>query len=86
MKTLVIPVETENEINISEISSCFCGLIIGYLGTKPVGYINYYDYEWYLRNRIDDEDCVCSENNLLDLIRRLISNKSCDNFKVIEFS
>lgn len=85
MKTLAIPVKKDSEINISEINDCFYGLIIGYLGTKPVGYINYCEYEWYFRNRIDDGDCICAEDHLLDLIKRLVSDKSCDNFKVIEF-
>lgn len=85
MKTLVIPVGNENEINISEIDDYFCGLIIGYLGTKPIGYISYYDHDWYFRNDIDDDDYVYEDDHLLLLIKYLVSNKICDNFKVIEF-
>lgn len=85
MKTLIIPVADSNKIDISEINRDFHGLIIGYLENKPIGYVVYYDSEWYFRNSIDEEDCCHTEDYPIDLIKYLISNRICDNFKVIEF-
>lgn len=85
MKTLAIPVEDTNKIDISEINRDFHGLIIGYLENKPVGYMTYYDSEWCFRNSINEEDGCYSEEYPIDLVKYLISEKVCDNFKVIEF-
>lgn len=85
MKTLAIPIEDANKIDISKINSDFHGLIIGYLENKPIGYITYYDFVWYFRDDINEDDYCHVGNHPIDLVKYLTSNRICDNFKVIEF-
>lgn len=87
MKNLVIPAKSKNEITISEICSDFNGLVIGYKGDKPIGYIQFYSNSWYFLTSIDSEDTNFEYYNasLISLINVLVEDNKCTNFKVIEF-
>ena len=87
MKDLHFPVPSEQYVDLSEITPKFKGLIIGYKETKAVGCIYYYDDSWRFIQDIDFSylPSYC-EDNILDLVRRLINNDICINFKVIEFA
>lgn len=85
MKELRIPVATENVVDLSEITTDFNGIIIGYKNNKPKGYIAYYD-DWYYNIDIEFSSFTNTfASTLLELISKLIKDGYCDSFKVIEF-
>lgn len=87
MKDLIIPNKIENAVNLSEISYDFNGLVIGYKNNKAVGYIRREEDFWELHNSAywESEDIAYAETLNL-LIDKLVDDRICTNFKVIEFS
>lgn len=87
MKNLMIPVVTEDFIDLAIIYPDYPGIIICYNNKKPVGHIVYED-EWTYCDTIfvsDSTSSPVSFNSLIQLIFHLIKNKECDSFKVIEY-
>lgn len=89
MKDLIIPNKSNESINLSEISQHFNGIIIGYNGSKAVGYIQYMaDDECYvLFKSISNEVTfqISEDSTLVEFINYLIDQHICTSFKVIEF-
>lgn len=85
MKELRIPVPSDQAVDLSAITQDFKGIIIGYKGDKPIGYVQYSDGDWYFVVDIDSEGSICDEGNLLELIEYLIRQNICNHFKVLEF-
>lgn len=94
MKDLYIPKnDIEDSIHISYINNCFNGLIIPYKNNTPVGYIVWYDGDWYLYGSTMIESdpmkyingkCYMNES-LIHLCDEMLKDKTATNFKVIEF-
>lgn len=85
MKDLIIPTPSEDRVNISLINQDFKGIIIAYKGDKAVGYIQYYDSNWYIISNIDWDSSIAYDHTLLGLVTSLVNSKKCTHFKVIEF-
>lgn len=89
MKDLIIPNKSNESINLSEISQHFNGIIIGYNGSKAVGYIQYIDNDdcYILLQSINDNDFLLNseDETIAGIINYLIDQKICTSFKVIEF-
>lgn len=86
MKDLRLPIKSDSVMDLSEITSDFSGIIIGYKSNKPVGQILYYDGTWYFHTNINwDNYTSIQEYSLPELISRLIKDNKCNSFKVIEF-
>lgn len=91
MKDIIITDPQSNTITAEAINTYTRGLIIGYAGTNPIGYITYdNEYEgWAWHQTID-----ASPNNALavnreilpDLIKTILSFGKVNSFKLIEFS
>lgn len=86
MKELRIPVQSDDYVDLSEITMYFSGIIVGYNNNKAVGYIQYSDGAWCFLKGIGWEDEEDSSESLFDLIADLVKSKKCNNFKVIEFA
>ena len=85
MKELRIPVCTENQIDCSEITSEFPGIVICYLNNKPSGFIFWYDYTFWFSNSIDTDDVFKLDDTIIKSVQEAIDKKYADSFKVIEF-
>lgn len=92
MKDLIIPNKVENAINLSEITEDFKGIIIAYNNDKAIGYIGCSDgewgthnYTWGLMSSVLVYDYSYEEDSLNNLINKLLKDRICTNFKVIEF-
>ena len=86
MKDLRLPIKSDSVMDLSEITSVFSGIIIGYKSNKPVGQILYYDEAWYFVIDIDwDSYSTILESSIYELVSKLIKDNKCDSFKVIEF-
>lgn len=89
MKDLIIPNRSNGSINLSEINQYFHGLIIGYNGSKAVGYIQYIANDGYyvLFKGINSHNFLPNSKDsiLVGMINYLIDKHICTSFKVIEF-
>lgn len=86
MKDLIIPVPSENQVDVSQINPDFKGIIIAYKGDKAVGYIQYCNGSWYIMTDIDMDGNMDYDDTPLGLITSLVASKKCTHFKVIEFA
>lgn len=86
MKELRIPVPSNNTVDLSAIDNNFKGIIIGYKGEQPVGFIQFSNGDWYFIVDIDAEGYANWDEQLLSLIECLIEKNICSCFKVIEFA
>ena len=89
MKDLIIPNKSNEVVNLSEINQYFKGIIIGYNGSKAIGYIQYVSNDDYytLFTSINDDDFLpnSEDETIAGIINYLIDQKICTSFKVIEF-
>lgn len=86
IKDLHIPVESTETVDLAAITPSYKGIILGCKDDNHIGYIQYYDGEWYFMNGSDFESSVVSEESLFTLVGTLVSKRICSSFKVVEFS
>ncbi len=87
MRDIKLPETSDKSIDISAIDTNTEGIILAYKGNKPIGFIGYDDdnNEWVY---LDDITINCSykrDENLLYLLRNVISSNYADNFKLVDF-
>lgn len=87
MKDIRLPEISDKFIDISDINENTSGIILAYKCNKPVGFIDYNneDITWEYFDAITI-DCgfKCNEN-LLALLKAIMSNNYADSFKLIDF-
>lgn len=87
MKELVIPKDTDTEVNVANVTPYTPYLIIAYYKDNPAFYIQYCAGEWSSHTRMDLEDPIESEYTLLDLIHAMEKKEQKSfTYKVIEFN
>lgn len=87
MRDIRLPETSDKSIDISAIDTSTEGIILAYKGNKPIGFIGYDDdnHEWVY---LDDITINCSykrDENLLYLLRNVISSNYADSFKLVDF-
>lgn len=87
MRDIKLPETSDKSIDISAIDTYTEGIILAYKGNKPIGFIGYDDdnNEWVY---LDDITINCSykrDENLLYLLRNVISSNYADSFKLVDF-
>lgn len=86
MRDIRLPETSDKSIDISAIDTDTEGIILAYKGNKPIGFIGYDDNnEWVY---LDDITINCSykrDENLLYLLRNVISSNYADSFKLVDF-
>lgn len=87
MRDIRLPETSDKSIDISDIYTDTEGIILAYKGNKPIGFIGYDDdnNEWVY---LDDITINCSykrDENLLYLLRNVISSNYADSFKLVDF-
>jgi hypothetical protein len=87
MKDIRLPETSDKSIDISAIDTNTEGIILAYKGNKPIGFIGYNneDITWeYFDDITIDCSFKCNEN-LLALLKAIMSNNYADSFKLIDF-
>ena len=87
MRDIKLPETSDKSIDISAIDTDTEGIILAYKYNKPVGFIAYDDdnNEWVY---LDDITINCSykrDENLLYLLRNVISSNYADSLKLVDF-
>lgn len=87
MRDIKLPETSDKSIDISAIDTDTEDIILAYKGNKPIGFIGYDDNnnEWVY---LDDITINCSykrDENLLYLLRNVISSNYADSFKLVDF-
>lgn len=86
MKDLILPKSEKNQITLGELDQYYNGLIIGYRNDKAIGYIQYYESDCTFSNDASDYgDTIDRDENLLNLLTRLVKEGTCTHFKVLDF-
>lgn len=87
MRDIKLPETSDKSIDISAIDVDTKGIILAYKGNKPVGFIGYDDgnNEWVYLNDITVDCSYKREENLLVLLRKIITDNCAYNFKLIDF-
>lgn len=83
MRDIRLPEISDKFIDISDINENTSGIILAYKCNKPVVFIGYNneDITW---EYFDDSSFKCNEN-LLALLKAIMSNNYADSFKLIDF-
>ena len=87
MRDIILPKISDESIDFFAIDVSTKGIILAYRDNEPVGLIGYNDNsaEWvYADDIITDCSCKRSED-LLVLVRNIMSNKLANNFKLLDF-
>ena len=87
MRDIKLPETLDKSIDISAIDTDTEGIILAYKCNKPVGFIGYNneDITWeYFDDITIDCSFKCNEN-LLALLKAIMSNNYADSFKLIDF-
>ena len=87
MRDIRLPETSDKFIDVSDINENISGIILAYKYNKPVGFIVYDDEnkEWeYFDDITIDCSYKCNEN-LLALLKAIMSNNYADSFKLIDF-
>lgn len=87
MRDIRLPETSDKSIDVSDINENTSGIILAYKYNKPVGLIGYDDdnNEWVY---LDDITINCSykrDENLLALLRNVITSNYADSFKLVDF-
>lgn len=86
MKDLILPKSEKNQITLGELDPYYNGLIIGYRNDKAIGYIHYYGVDCTFNDDASDcGDTIDRDENLLNLLTRLVEKGTCTHFKVLDF-
>ena len=87
MRDIRLPELSNTFIDVSDINYETSGIILAYKHNKPVGFVGY-DYdnkEWvYFDDIVIDTSSRCNEN-LLALLKMIMSSNYADSFKLIDF-
>lgn len=87
MRDIRLPEISDKFIDISDINDNTSGIILAYKCNKPVGFIGY-NNENITWEYFDDITIDCSfkcNENLLALLKAIMSNNYADSFKLIDF-
>ena len=87
MRDIRLPETSDKSIDVSDITEDISGIILAYKYNKPVGFIGY-DNENNSWEYFDDITIDCSykrDENLLYLLRNVISSNYADSFKLVDF-
>lgn len=84
MGNIRLPEISDKFIDISNINENISGIILAYKCNKPVGFIGYNDEDitW---EYFDDITIFKCNENLLALLKSIMSNNYADSFKLIDF-
>ena len=87
MRDIRLTETSDKVIDVFNINENISGIILAYKGNKPIGFIGYDDdnNEWVY---LDDITINCSykrDENLLYLLRNVISSNYADSFKLVDF-
>ena len=87
MRDIRLTETSDKVIDISNINKNISGIILAYKYNKPVGFIVYKD-EYNAWEYFNDITIDCSyeyNENLLELLKAIMSSKHVDSFKLVDF-
>lgn len=87
MRDIKLPEISDKSIDFFAIDVNTAGIILAYKGNKPVGFIGYDDdyAKWVYANDIIISCSYKQNEDLLVLLKDIMSNKLADNFKLLDF-
>lgn len=80
MRNIILPKQSNEAVDLGCIDTFTKGIIIAYKNSQPVG-----SGEWYFISEIDWDSYEISQETLHDLVDGLITDKTADEFKLMEF-
>lgn len=87
MRDIKLPEISDKSIDFFAIGINTAGIILAYKGNEPVGFIGYNDdyAKWVYANDIIINCSYKQDEDLLVLLKNIMSNKLADNFKLLDF-
>lgn len=87
MKDIKLPETSDKSIDISAIDVDTEGIILAYKGNKPIGFVGYDDdnNEWVYLDNITISCSYKRSENLLSLLRDVMTCNYANSFKLVDF-